>query len=168
MYNNQDILVRTVLNKPPLSLYSTTGADPTYALLYHLNVQQSHMLPYSTLYVAIVTLQCFSGVYIQQDVWWKCVPCSKSTFIQRFSLTVLQMPVCLLPQQRWMTTNTQEANMSICVREWKSVNVRHDGSAAVKSANQPKHNSRKSCFLYIQFCSHTDIWGIWDRGLFGF
>lgn len=41
---------------------------PYLRLLYHLIMQQSHMLPYSTLYVAIVTLQCFSGIYIQQDV----------------------------------------------------------------------------------------------------
>lgn len=50
---------------------------PYLRLLHHLIVQQSHMLPYSTLYVAIVTLQCFSGIYIQQDVWWKRVPCGK-------------------------------------------------------------------------------------------
>lgn len=53
---------------------------PYLRLLYHLNVQQSHMLPYSTLYVAIVTLQRFSGIYIQQDVWRKCVRCSKWTY----------------------------------------------------------------------------------------
>lgn len=52
---------------------------PCLRLLYHLNVQQSHMLPYSTLYVAIVTLQCFHGIYNQQDVWCKCVPCSEWT-----------------------------------------------------------------------------------------
>lgn len=58
------------------------GADLCYLrLLYHLNVQHSHMLPYSTLYVAIVTLQCFSGIYIRRDVWCKCVPCSKLTNI---------------------------------------------------------------------------------------
>lgn len=52
---------------------------PCLRLLYHLGVQQCHTLPYSTLYVAIVTLQRFSGVYIQQDVWWKRVTCSKWT-----------------------------------------------------------------------------------------
>lgn len=66
----QDILVRSLLT------YSRVGADPSYAY-YIISSCSSHMPSYSTLYVAIVTLQCFSGIYIQQYVWWKRVPCSK-------------------------------------------------------------------------------------------
>lgn len=57
----------------PLSLHS--GCWPYLRSLHHLNVQHGHMLPYSTLYVAIVTLQCFSGICFQQDAWCKCAPC---------------------------------------------------------------------------------------------
>lgn len=66
-HQNQDILTRLLLNKPPLSSRSTEGADPSYAYYNHPNLQQSHMLPlhYSTLYVAIVTLQCFGGACVQ-------------------------------------------------------------------------------------------------------
>lgn len=66
-FNHQDILHS---NKPPLWLYGTgtVVADPSYAH-YIIEHRQSHMLPYSTLYVAIVTLQRFSVIYIQQDGW---------------------------------------------------------------------------------------------------
>lgn len=74
-HQNQDILAGLLLNRPPLSSRSTESADPSYAYYNPPNLRQNHMLPlhYSTLYVAIVTLQRFSSACFQWAVWYKCV-----------------------------------------------------------------------------------------------
>lgn len=75
-------LIFYILYKPPSSL-----AWPYLRLVCHLNVQQKHMLPYSTLYVAIVTLQRSNGVHIQQNFHEICEPCSNwDTFFLQLSL----------------------------------------------------------------------------------